>query len=688
MSRLSQWLRLAVVGLVVTPIALADGGVTYTNIAEGDNAGIDYRRTRSPRDAQYRALIAEPSPIAIPDFIAQNTQQLGQKWRGAPGVALFDYDRDGDLDIYVTNGPSSANSLYSNQWIESGSVTFVDVATEAGVEAFDQDSSGVCFGDLDNDGDHDLYVLGTNELNLLFENQGDGTFHDISAASGAASVIRNPTGCSMADVNGDGLLDIVVANTYDDWNHRLPHAPNPSYEYFEHNDLFLNAGGNTFTEESAASGIESVSNMSGPGRTGAAYTWALATADYDLDGDVDLLFADNQGAPPTSYADERGWLRLYENDGSGQFTEVTQAAGLDVWGGWMGLDFSDLNCDGNLDFFATDIGYAAGGPSRWFYGQADGSFTEPGIGSMIMNPFGWGTSLFDYDNDADADIVYHGGMNIRSILIADNPGVVLRNDGECSGVFSWDDTTLLQDHRDRLVQGMAVGDLNHDGFEDIVSVADTRFIPRFFLPGVGPPFFIWGPTTGSPFDAVATFEAIYAPFPPGNWTLLGPFLEQPDGDLAVELNSADNGNGWIEITALGSAGILSGDDLVNRDGIGAVVSFTPEDGKTSMRPIIGGSSYASQDALAANFGLGSANQGTVDVLWPGGVRNRLYDVANGERLLMPHIPCSYDANWKNFGKYNSCVMKALNSYKNAGLISSAERNRLRDSARRAYEEVN
>jgi len=665
----------------------ADGGVTFTDIAENDGAGIDYRRTDSPRKVGFEDLLLEPSPIPSSIFFDQSFRRLPMKWDGAPGVVIFDYDRDGDLDLYATNGPGTPNSLYSSQLVETGQLTFVDVAAGAGVEATSQDSSGVCFGDIDNDGDHDLYVLGTGEPSQLFENLGNGIFSDISAASGAAGGNHHSTGCSMADFDGDGLLDIVVGNTFDGWEHRKPHRPGPHYEFFEHTELFINTGGNAFVDQSAASGLENVSNMAGPGLTGAAYTWALATADVDLDGDVDILFADNQASgAPSSPSEERGWLRLYLNDGSAVFTEVTQAAGLDEWGGWMGLDFGDLNCDGHLDFFATDLGYVAGKPSKWFFGQSDGSFSSPGVGNLIMTPFGWGTSIFDYDNDGDSDIVYHGGMHTRSFMIADNPGVLLQNVGDCSGEFAWDDGALTKDHRTRLVQGVAVGDLDQDGFEDIVSVADTDLIPRRFFPGVGPPFFIWGPVTGSPFDAFATFEAVYVPFPPGNWTLLEPYFDQPDGTLSVEISSADNGNGWVEVTALGSAGILQGGTM-NRDGIGAVVYFTPEGGKASIRPVIGGSSYASQDALPANFGLGAAASGTAEVLWSGGVRNKLYDLASGERVVMPHIPCSYDADWKNFGQYNSCVMQALNGYKQAGLITAAERNRLRDSARRAFDET-
>ncbi len=677
-SQVSTCLGLSL-ALLLAPAVLADGGVVYHNIADGGGAGIDYVHAPSARLAQIDDIIAmSPIPIASFFFNIRPNSSPMKAW-GAPGVALLDYDGDGDLDIYAANGAGAANSLYANQFANGGGVTFVDVAAAAGVSATAQESSGVCFGDIDNDGDEDLYVLGTAEANLLFENQGDGTFADITVSSGAAGDNRHSVGCSFADFDADGLLDLVVANSYDDWSHRIP-VFSGTYSGYEHNKLFMNDGGNTFIDASATSGIEQVSNMSGPGLSGAAFTWALTTADHDLDGDVDILFADNQGAAAIS----AGLLRLYENDGTGIFTEVTADAGLDgTTGGWMGADFADYNCDGYSDFFATDLGYL-GGSSRWWLGNADGTYTDSGAGNLQRTPFGWGISNLDYDNDGDSDLVYHGGVDLLSIIVQDNPGVVLQNSGACSADFVWDSAALAFDHQGRNVQGVAAGDLNCDGFEDIVTVSNFDVTTSGFTL---PMTLLTGPT-GSPFDAIAVFEQAWnGALNPGNMTYLaanGRVVEP--GTLSVEISDAANGNGWVEISTLGSAGILSG-GTVNRDGIGAVVSFTPDGGSTSIRPVSGGSSYASQDALAANFGLGSAAQGTADILWPGGIKNRLYDVASGEKVRMPHIPCGYDADWKNFGKYNSCVMQALNAYKSSGLISAAEKNRLRDSARRAFNEA-
>lgn len=679
---------LLVASFVAPAPAVADGGVVYTNIATDPANGLTWNRTPSPRLAIKDALAAQ-SPIPTTDFFRLRAEATPQKGWGNPGTAIFDYDNDGDLDIYVTNGPGTANSLFANQLADSGALTFIDQGVASGTAATAQDSAGVCAGDIDNDGDKDLYVLGTGEANILFENNGDGTFTDITATAGVAGDGRHAVGCSMGDIENDGLLDIVVANTYDSWDHRIAVFtagssldPGPHYEKMEHNYLFNNVGGNVFTDVSASSGIENVSNMAGPGLTGAGFTWAIAFVDYDQDGDVDILSADNQGSAPTSRAEERGWNRLFVNDGNGNFTDETIAAGLDKFGGWMGVDFSDLNCDGNLDFFATNLGYlGAGQPSQWFLGDGNGGFTDPGQGDLVMNPFGWGLSLFDYDNDGDADIIYHGGVDIFSIITA-VPGIVLNNDGACSGEFSYNAAAVPYDHQVRTVHGIAAGDLNEDGFEDIVSVSNFNFERGFYLPYVG----VFFPPFGSPFDSVASFEVgTSSQINPGFTTWVDPTIVA--GDLSVEINSADNGNNWAEITVAGGVGIIT-NASVNRDGVGAVVSFTPEGGNTSIRPIIAGSSYSSQDDLAANFGLGSASYGVAEVLWPGGVRNRLYGVWKGEEITMPEIPCSYDGNWPNKGMYMSCVSRSLAQARMAGLVAPQATFRHFLSAMMAFDEAN
>lgn len=668
------------VALAAAP-AFADGGVLFTDIAENGGAGITYERAPSARLANLEAVQAL-AEIPFSEFRDVRANETPMKPHGAPGVALFDFDRDGDVDIYATNGPGAPNSLYSNQLVESGSVTFVDVAAAAGVEATAQDSAGVCYGDLDNDGDDDLYVLGTGEPNRLFENQladtGVATFVDVTSESDTGGGSNHAAGCSMADFNGDGLLDVVVANTYDDWTHRKPIFINEVYSGLEHNQLFTNLGSMEFVDTAADAGLHQLLNLPAGG-----YSWAISAVDYDLDGDADIVVADTQGAAATSPAEERGYNRLFENDGTGHFTELTYAANLRFTGSWMGLSWGDFNCDGNLDFFSTNLGdYLSFGaaPSAVFLADGFGGFEDPSQGGVGGTAFGWGTVATDYDNDGDTDIIYHGGIEVMTVGVADNPGAILQNQG-CGGTFAYDLAAPTRDHRPRQVQGFATADLNRDGFADLVSIADSIFDVNnpTWLPWVG---VLSGPH-GSDLDSGAHFLGIWVGAS-GQITFLNPTIF--NGDLSVEINSGDNGNASVTFDTVGGVDLVD-DGGVNRNGIGAVLSFTPYCGNTSMHPVVGGASYASQDELAAIFGLGAAAGGDLEVLWPGGVRNRLYDVVAGERVTVPEIPCSYDGPWKNYGQYNSCVMQALTSYLGAGTISAHELGRLRDSAERAYHEA-
>jgi hypothetical protein len=671
----------------------ADGGVTFTNVAGA--AGINYVRTPSPRKAVRDAIDAS-SPIPL----AQQAQiQLfsPQKEHGAPGVVLFDYDNDGDVDIYVTNGPGSANSLFQNQLVQTSAMSFVDVGIAAGVAATSQDSSGACYGDIDNDGDEDLYVLGTGEPNILLRNNGNGTFADITAAAGVGGGNTHSAGCSMGDINGDGRLDIVVANTYDNWNERRAVFMLGGYNGLEPNDLFLNQGDNTFADVSVSSGIRNLDGGPPTIYPGGSYTWAVAMVDYDQDGDVDILWADTQGFPPGDPSQERGYNRLFRNDGTGHFTDVTRTVGLAKWGAWMGLSFGDFNCDGAMDFFGTNLGVYMGGVvqnSRWFLGSASGTFSDPGVGSLIGTPFGWGTVVLDYDNDGDQDIAWFGDDDIVFLIAADNPGTLLRNQG-CTANFIWDQPAMTTDHRLREVHGVATGDLNGDGFDDIVTVSNFKFTPKNFRPFI---LAIGGPT-GSPFDAVAAFENVFTSrLMPGFLTYLNPLVS--NGDVAIDLNSGGNGNASVGVKLLGTIGLVANPTVsgkVNRDGIGTVVRFTPEGGQTVLKPVTGGASYGSEDSLVTRFGVGTAAKGVVDVIWPGRVRNRLYDVAAGETLTLPEIPCSFNDFQPGLpasaspvakrNKYEKCVKETMKDLTSKSVITQSYANRLQASALRAYDET-
>lgn len=679
--------------------ASAHESITFDDITTDAETGIRYQRVPSVSDAEFKQFKEESLDPATP-YTFERLLMSPLKSRGAPGTALLDYDNDGDLDIYVTNGPGASNSLYSNQLIESGNLAFVDVADAAGVGVTDQDSTGVCYGDTDNDGDEDLFVLGNSEPNRFFVND-DNQFIDSGTASGLGTDSFSSMSCAMGDIDGDGLLDIAVVNNFDMTDQYAlivePFALN------QPNQLFLNSGNNTFTDISDASGIRQLYwDIPLPPDT-RTLTWAVAMVDYDLDGDVDILMADDQAGiqpayvaelpnvPPGIAAVDRGYIRIMQNNGQGDFTDVTFDANMNRFGAWMGFAFGDLNHDGQMDLFATNFGgYATqnfGGifttpsdfHSRWFLGQPDGSFTDPGVGSLAATPFGWGVGALDLENDGDTDIVYQGGHDVGMFIDA-STNAMLENDGNAN--FSRNQTAFAEsaDHTRRIVHGLATGDLNQDGFVDIVSVANIDEpeplpqVPYRELPG-------------GPFDQDAFFIPIFAPMDETdpNTPFVWSGLELPNGSLSVEINSGHSPNNSLSVDTVGSVDITDM-GTVNRDGIGAVIIVKPLHGLPAMSPVLGGSSYASQHELTQHFGLGSSHKANVEILWPGGVRNKLYHAQEDTTVLFPEIPCSYDGDWQNSREYRRCVRHSLRQLVNADVIGRRQMRKLYVGAIIAYYE--
>ncbi len=310
-------------------------------------------------------------------------------WNDRPGVAVFDYDRDGDLDLYVTAEAGHANWLYRNE----GDGTFSNVARSAGVMAVDSHSTGAVACDLDNDGYQDLYVgawgsrtdgldfrspsEGQGNRDSLFRNDGDGTFTDVTeSAFGRAVNVRSASSAVCADVDGDGWLDIYVANVGADDFRTFDSAGHPGH----YNMLYRNLGDMTFAEIGESAGVrgEQISMRDHAGRpitfedpeTGERFEGYDPTRTDRLGNRVGeptgqthaalFLDYDDDGGPDLWLANDGDRLHLYRNDtagGSVRFTPVAKPMGIDQVGSWMGFAVGDVDGDADLDVFAANIGY-------------------------------------------------------------------------------------------------------------------------------------------------------------------------------------------------------------------------------------------------------------------------------------------------------------------------------------------
>lgn len=327
------------------------------------------------------------------------------------GVAWGDYDRDGDLDLYVANHSNQSGRLYRND----GNGVFTDVTAASGTANNGNASAGV-WGDYDNDGYLDLYVTNDGTPNRLYHNHGNGTFTDVAVASGTALVAQG-RGAAWGDYDHDGRLDLYVVNV----------GPNVLY-HNEGGGIFTNAttgplgdagsgqtavwgdydgdgdldlyianwsgqpnkllrnDGGSFTDVSIASGTAGASSSTGA-------TWV----DYDNDGDLDL------------YVVNEDTNRLYRNDGVFPFVDVSAATHTNVPGTGRGASWGDFDNDGDLDLYVSDFA----GPDHLLRQEACGVFADVtamnGLASTTGNR---GTAWADIDNDGDLDLyVARSGAN-------------------------------------------------------------------------------------------------------------------------------------------------------------------------------------------------------------------------------------------------------------------------------------
>jgi hypothetical protein len=534
--------------------------------------GVALFTSRSAFTAAPAAIHFSYRPIAF-TLDSSETPEKHAPETMAGGVAVFDYDNDGYLDIFFTNGadisslkktsPKYWNRLFHN----NGDGTFTDVTEKAGLAGVGYDT-GVAIGDYDNDGYEDIFVGGVHR-NTLYHNNGNGTFTDVTEKAGLARPDKEygplwSVGGAWVDVNNDGLLDLFVVNYLSwDFNHEpdckfmdKPEYCHPKFYKELPNQLFLNKGDGTFVDVSAQSNIRS---HLGKGM-------GVGIADYDNDGLPDIFVA-NDKLFNSLFHNRKG-----KNSSVPVFDEVAFEAGValpehgNLISG-MGVDFRDLNNDGY-----PDISIVALNDETFpvYLNNTKGGFTEITAKSgmaLLSNPMsGYSPNIADFDNDGWKDIFVSRG-DVQSPAMAgrrriDQPNTVFRNvpGGKWSALTEEAGFAAQPPARHR---GSAFGDLNHDGKLDIVVTA------------LSAPAEIW-------------------------------------------INDSPAGNHWLELALQGTKS--------NRDAIGAKIKIVAG-GQAQFNHVTTASGYASSSAGPVHFGLGAAKEvDEIEIQWPSGARQALNHV--------------------------------------------------------------
>jgi hypothetical protein len=488
------------------------------------------------------------------------------------GLALFDYNGDGRIDIYFLNGSPlrgtaagkpPKNALYRND----GDFRFTNVTEESGVgdEGY---GLGVTAADYDNDGDVDLFVNNFGP-NVLYRNNGDGTFSDVTGQAGVATGNQVGAGTCFLDIEGDGDLDLYVTN-YVDFSYETHHPhifmgllsyPSP-LKYSPIPDvLYRNNGDGTFSDVSTESGI---ARHVGTGM-------GTTACDYDDDGDTDIYVAN----------DVMGNF-LFQNDGSGKFDEVGMLSGaaLDMAGspqGSMSTDFGDYDNDGQFDLLVTSYG----GEMSSLYRQLGGGLFEDvsrrtGVGPPTFPHVTWGAGFVDFDNDGDRDLFIACGHLDDNVRLRDDstayelPNILLMNTGDGRFVdvsASGGEGMLVR----RSSRGAAFDDLDNDGDVDVV-VLNSRAEPT------------------------------------------------------VLKNESPAANHWLQVRL---QGVRS-----NRDGVGARVVVKAAD-LTQIDEVHSGRGYQSQWGQRLQFGLGRRDAvDRIEVHWIGGGADVLEQVAVDRQIVI------------------------------------------------------
>ncbi|HEX2663551.1 MAG TPA: CRTAC1 family protein [Candidatus Acidoferrum sp.] len=511
------------------------------------------------------APIFDVKPLRGIDFILQNSPTprkfLIETMPG--GVALFDYNNDGLLDIFLVNGGritealrvpedfDRSNPRYWNRlYRQNRDGSFTDVTQAAGLAKAGNGNygMGVAVGDYDNDGYPDLYVTNYGK-NILYHNNGDGTFTDVTAKAGVAAGGWSVS-AGFFDYDNDGHLDLFVTRYMDwdadhnkicggDWHTYCPPSAFPATTCV----LYRNRGDGTFEDVSERAAITAKKQRA----------LGVAFADYDGDGFTDIFVA-NDGMQQF----------LFHNNGNGTFKEcaLESGAGLTADGkglSGMGTAFQDYDNDGRPDVLVTVLPREIYG---LYHNDGGGSFTyqslESGLGALTSLSSGWGAGLEDFDNDGWKDLFVaqsHVLDNVKqidaSLRYKDVPLLALNH----HGVFERADSGVTTPWASR---GAAFGDINNDGWMDVV-------------------------------------------------------LSNLGGPPALLLNRRASGNHWLSITLRGTRS--------NRDGYGASVRVN---GQTRFATSAG--SYVCANDKRLHFGLGSAERANIEVIWPSGAKQAVNDV--------------------------------------------------------------
>jgi enediyne biosynthesis protein E4 len=495
------------------------------------------------------------------------------------GVALFDCDGDGRLDLFLVNGapypdptpkgtiPQKTGPQYWNRlYHQKSNGTFEDITEKSGLAGVGY-GMGVAAADYDNDGHEDLYVTGYGG-NHLYHNNGDCTFTDVTAEAGVAGGGWSSS-AAWVDLDGDGLLDLVVLRYVTwDWDDKWC-GPQENRGYC-HPDVFEpismlvyhNDGNGHLTEVGHKLGLDK------PGKA-----LGIAIGDYDRDGRIDLFVA-NDSMPEF----------LFHQKKDGTFEEVGLEAEVAVDGdgrtfAGMGVDFADYDNDGWPDLVVTTL---ANQKYALYHNEHDGTFDyasyKTGFARMTLLHSGWSVSWFDYDNDGWKDLLIAQGHDLDTVeksypqLRYREPMMLVRNAaGKFSDVTASSGPGLQQPWVGR---GMAIGDLDNDGRV----------------------------------DAVVTTNG---------------------GTAHILHNETPTANHWLTLKLVGHKS--------NRDGIGAQIKVTTSSG-SQWETVSTSGGYLSSSDPRAHFGLGrSAVAQTIEICWPSGIVQTLKNVA-GDRILRVDEP--------------------------------------------------